>query len=151
MRTAFVWLIVLTIAAGAAAQEAGDAKPAQRYGIAADLKTYPQSTPKETLASVLKAIDAKRIDYLLAHLADPQFVDRRVAENGGRFDILLQEAKAKLLDDPGTAKQLRRFLNEGEWTIDANAASVRLKDVSDHQVFLRQLGGRWFMENRRKP
>src|SRR5262245_48322911 len=85
------------------------AQPAARYGVEADLKTYPQGMPKEALASVLKAIDAKRIDYLLAHLADPQFVDQRVKENGGRFDALLEETRAKLLDDPGAAKQLSKF------------------------------------------
>ena len=125
--------------------------PARRYGIEADLKTFPQATPKEALASVLKAIDAKRIDYLLAHLADPQFVDQRVKENGGRFDALVEETTGKLVDDPSAAKQLRRFLREGEWKIDADSASVQLKDVSDRAVYLRKVGERWFLKNQRKP
>jgi hypothetical protein len=142
MRVVLAFVVVTALTA---------AQPAARYGVEADLKTYPQGTPKETLASVLKAIDTKRIDYLLAHLADPQFVDRRVKENGGRFDVLLDETKAKLLDDPGAAKQLRKFLSDGEWKVEENNATVKLKDVPDRAVYLRKLGDRWFLENRRKP
>src|SRR5438552_17204398 len=56
----------------------GVGEPAARYGIAPDLKTFPQATAKEALASVLKAVEAKRFDYLVAQLADPEFVDDRV-------------------------------------------------------------------------
>ena len=37
-----------------------------------------RTTPKEALASVLKAADAGRFDYLTAQLADPSFIDDRV-------------------------------------------------------------------------
>lgn len=121
----------------------------KRYDIESDLKTYPQGTPKEALASVLKALEGKRVDYLLAHLADPQFVDQRVKENGGSFKELVKEATGKLVDDPSALKQLRRFLSDGEWKTEENSATVQLKDAGGRQVFLRKIGGRWFMENRR--
>jgi hypothetical protein len=128
------------------------AAPAEkRHGIEPDLKTYPQASAREALTSVLKAVESKRIDYLMAHLADPQFVDQRLKENGNRFDELVKEASAKLVDDPGAVKQLRRFLSDGEWKIADTSAAVRLKDVSDRQVFLRKSGDRWFLENRRRP
>ena len=37
------------------AQAPKDDSPTRRYGVEADLKSFPQGTPKETLASVLKA------------------------------------------------------------------------------------------------
>ena len=51
---------------------------ADRYGIAPDLAAFPQKTPQDTLASVIKSAEAKRFDYLTAQLADPAFVDDRV-------------------------------------------------------------------------
>ena len=44
-------------AAGAWGQQDKEAKPATRYGIVADLDTYPQNTPKAALDSAIKAID----------------------------------------------------------------------------------------------
>src|SRR5262245_61113248 len=66
------WLVLLLCPLAAIAQDTA------RYGISLDVKTYPQATAKEALASVLKAIDARKIDYLVAQLADPSFVDDRV-------------------------------------------------------------------------
>jgi hypothetical protein len=121
----------------------------KRYGIQADLKAYPQATPKEALASVLKAIDAKRIDYLLAQLADPDWVDKRVKGNGGSFTEVVEETTAQLIGDPGPAKLLRRFLKDGTWNVGDTRASVRLKDVEE-RVYLHKVDGRWFLENRKK-
>lgn len=148
MRSVLVLLLGGACLAPAAAQQG---QPGKRHGIEADRKTYPQDSPKEALASVLKAIDAKRIDYLLAHLADPKFVDGRVEAYGGKFEELLKETKAKLLDDPGAAKLLRQFLEKGEWKIEDDTASVRLKDVADRWGWFRKMDGRWFFENRKKP
>ena len=150
MRFVVAVLVGLGLLAGAAAGEKV-AEPAKRYGIDADLKTYPQGTPQETLASVLKAIDDKRIDYLVAQLADPKFVDQRVKETGGHFDELVQGARAKLLDDPGPAKLLRRLLKDGDWQVGDDTASVRLKDVKDRGAYFRRENGRWFLENRFQP
>ena len=85
-----------------------------RYGIAPDLKTYPQATAKETLASVIKAVEDKRVDYVVAQLADPAFVDDRVKRlYGGRFEQQVEDTRARL--DPLTIKQLQRFLKDGDW------------------------------------
>ena len=56
-------IVVVLLIAGAVAQDSKDAPAAKRHGIEADLKTYPQATPKEALASVLKAIEGKRFDW----------------------------------------------------------------------------------------
>jgi hypothetical protein len=146
---AFVLLSApLAGAAGSALAAAGE--PAVRHGISPDLKAYPQGSAKETLASVLKAIDAGRIDYLLAQLADPAWVDVRVARlYGGSFAEQVEDTRARL--DPATVKLLRRFLKEGEWTADKDQESVRLKDVSDMGVFFCRKGARWYLEHRSKP
>jgi hypothetical protein len=144
---AVVFITALGVAVAHAEPPAKDA--GKRFGISLDMTAYPQATAKEALTSVLKAIDDKRIDYLLAHLADPAFTDRRVRDYGGRFEDVVQEAKAKMLDDPTTAKQLRRFLAEGAWQISGATGRVTLKDLRDRSVYLRKLDSRWFLENRR--
>src|SRR5688572_19821532 len=84
-----------------------------RYGFEVNFAFYPQKTPQEAIASITKAIDNKRIDYMLAHLADPVFVDETVAGyknsivKGGEkakeflaFDRLINETSQYFLDDP---------------------------------------------------
>jgi hypothetical protein len=146
-------LVVLVGLAGGLAFAAGVAAPAKRYGIEADLKTYSQATPQEALASVVKAIEGKHIDYLVAQLADPAFVDRRVRDTGGKFDDLVKEAMGRLVGDPGAARQLRRLQKDGEWDVQADRASVRVKDGKDgkdRRAYFRKEGDRWFLENRYK-
>jgi hypothetical protein len=134
----------------ASAQDPG-ALPAKRYGVFVDLRRYPQATPKETLASVLAAIEQKRFDYLIAHLADPDFVDERVKQLKGDFDEVVREARTKYTDNPEAVKLLQRFLKEGEWEGgEGNTASVQLKDVKDRRMFFRKVDTRWFLENRQK-
>jgi hypothetical protein len=120
---------------------------AERYGVAPDLKTYPQATPKEALASALKAAESGRFDYLAAQLADPVWVDERVTRlYGGRFEGQVEDTRARL--DPPTLKLLRRFLTEGDWSEEGGQASASLKDVPDRRVYLRRLGDRWYLEHR---
>ena len=133
----------------APATPAHGGEPAARYGVAADLKTYPQGTAKEALASILKAIENKRIDYLLAQLADPDWVDGRVRAYEGGFADLVKETTAKL--DPPVVKRLGRFLKEGEFEALDAAAVVRLKDVKDRAVRLRRHDGRWYLQSHNKP
>ncbi|HEX5272956.1 MAG TPA: hypothetical protein VFW33_20810 [Gemmataceae bacterium] len=137
--------LVLLISSAALAADA----PAKRFGIDPDLKTFAQATPKDTLASVLKAIEMKRADYIVAQLGDPEFVDRRVKETG--YDELLAETTAKLVTDPGAAKQLRAFLDKGTWDEKADDATVSLPE-KDRTVSFRKAGGRWFLKQPyRKP
>jgi hypothetical protein len=120
-----------------------------RYGIAPDLKTYPQGTAREALASVLKAIDAGRFDYLVAQLADPAWVDDRVGRLfAGRFQDQVEDTRNRL--DPATVKLLRRFLRDGEWGGEKGQESVRLKDPSDRALFFRKRADRWYLEHRSK-
>lgn len=139
-----VWL---AFAAGLSVLAAG---AGERYGVAPDLKTYPQATPKEALASALKAADAGRFDYLAAQLADPAWVDERVKRlYGGRFDEQVEDSRARL--SPTALKLLRRFLADGAWSEEQGTASARLKDDPDRRVYLRRVGDRWYLENRDAP
>jgi hypothetical protein len=125
-------------------------KVPQRYMIDANLDDYPQDSAKKTLESVIKAIEAGKIDYLLAHLADPKFVDMRVRLHDNKFDDLVKETTDYLANDPAILKDMKRFAKEGEWETGDAAASVYGKENKDRRVFLRKIGDRWFLENRRK-
>jgi hypothetical protein len=150
MRLVLVLLIGLACVSGARADAKDPSPPAPRYGVAPDLQTYPQKTPRDTLASVVKALADKRVDYLLAHLADPEWVDKRVKDYGGNFQEVLREATTKLLDDPGAARKLQKLLAEGEWKIDKDQAFVKPAE-GERWAHLRQTNGRWVMENRYRP
>jgi hypothetical protein len=149
MRAAVTLLFALAGAAGLRAADDG-AKPVVRYGVEFDLKTYPQDAPKAALVSVLKAAEAGKFDYLAAQLADPSFIDDRVKSLfGGRFEEQVNDVRARL--DPFALKELHRFLSDGEWTIGAAEASVRLKDGSDRIVAFRKIDDRWYLEHPSKP
>ena len=105
----------------------------------------------ETLRSVFRAIEARRVDYVLAHLAEPAFVDKRVCDLGGRFDAMVRETVQKLDADPESVRELRRFLSDGAWKVEGDAASATSKEVRGKMVFLRKAGTRWFLENRTAP
>jgi hypothetical protein len=145
-----IGLLVVSVA-GLLAQAPKDDGLARRYGVEADVRHYPQATPKEALASVLQAIDQKRIHYLVAQLADPQWVDERVQRPGSSFDAVVRETTAKLGDNPDTVKELRRFLKEGEWEAGETNASASLKDVKNRRVYFRKVENRWFLENQQEP
>ncbi len=129
---------------------AGPGKPAARYGVAADLDAYPQSTPKQALASTLKAVATKRFDYLVAQLAGPTFVDDRVKNvYAGKFAEQVEDTTARL--DSVAVKQLARFLKDGEWAVKKDEALVRLKGVPGRVVRFRLREGRWYLEHPSAP
>lgn len=144
----FVFLALLFVDLPASARPTGE--PTERYGIGCDLKGYPQDTPRAALASVLRAIDAKRFDYLLAQLSDPVWVDDRVTRiYGGRFAEQLEDTRSRL--GLVEVKLLRRFLSEGKWSEEKDHASARLDGVEDRAVFFVKKGERWYLENQSKP
>jgi hypothetical protein len=148
MRWAIILLAGLIIHAGAFAQQPPVLNP--RYSQEFDTDGFPQTTPRDTLESVLKAIERKKVDYLLAHLADPVFVDARVAEvHKGSFPAMVQETTTKLRDDPEGVALLRRFLNDGAFESQEMEGHATLKG-SKEKLFFKRYETRWFLENRRK-
>jgi hypothetical protein len=145
-------VVAALVLAGLGIANGQDVQPLpSRYGVFLDARLYPQSTPTATLTSILGALDRGRIDYVLAHLTEPAFVDDRVARvYRGDFDALVGEATLKLADEPSVIQLLRRFTREGDWQENDAMASARLKDIPDRQVRLRKIGPRWYLENRQK-
>ncbi len=122
----------------------------RRYNIDVDEDNFPQKKPKEALESLLKAIQLKKLHYVVAQLADPTWVDQRVKDvHGGDFQAMVKEVGTHLVDDPDIVPALRRYLTDGEWQEEGAKAAVSLKN-SREQVFFQKIEGRWFLENRKK-
>lgn len=79
MRSVACLVLVFTAAVGFAQEPRLIEEPQPKFGIPYLGGLYPQSSAKQTLDSVLKAIDKGRFDYLVAHLMDETFVDSRIA------------------------------------------------------------------------
>jgi hypothetical protein len=164
MRNAVVVAVLLALALAASAQTGDKAGSGKRYGIEPDTKKYPQSEPKEALGSVVKALGEKDIRYLMAYLADPAFVDPRVATYMAQMSPKLTEAEKrslsfeKLVDkttedfmsDPTKIKELQRFSMDGEWTSGAVEAVAKLKNAPSRKVFMKKIDDRWVLQDREK-
>jgi hypothetical protein len=164
MRALAVVTLLLFVVAGAEGQ--GDkGKTFKRYSIELETKRYPQGTPKEALGSVLKAIAENQVDYLLAHLADPDFVDKRVALYASQlgptvkddaktfvaFDRLTKKTIENFLEDPSKVKDLKRFLEDGKWDEQEKLAVASLDNVKARRVFMKRLpDDRWVLLDREK-
>jgi hypothetical protein len=142
-----------------------------RFGIAAETEFFPQDSPKQLLASLDKAFTRKRIDYVLAHLLEPNYADAKVGEyyrkrfgrlpdDDREFTIEKRDARAKeaLMDfvaevedhvasESKKTLRLRRLLKEGNVEEAGTTAKVTLKDAPTMALTLRQVEGRWFMDN----
>jgi hypothetical protein len=143
-------LVILAGLIGANGRSHAQAKSDRRFGIDYEPDNYSQKTAKEALASVVRAIDARKVDYLLAQLADPAYVDKRVQDLDGNFRKLVNEMTDRLASDPTTLKELKRFASEGEWEEGEDSATARLKDVKTRAVFFKKIDNRWYFENRQK-
>jgi hypothetical protein len=144
---AFVILAAQVVATGSAQ---GQAKTDRRFGVDYESENYPQKTAKDALASVVKAIDGRKYEYLLAQLLEPAYVDRRVQDHDGNFRELVKETAERFNADPTILKELKRFASEAQWEEGEDTATARLKDVKARAVFLKKIDSRWYMENRQK-
>lgn len=59
---------------------------ANRYGVAAAPAAFPQKTVPEAMASLAKAVEKGRADYLAAHLVLPTLIDARVLERSKKLE-----------------------------------------------------------------
>lgn len=154
-----MFLLVFLCMVNVSAQE----KLTRRYGFDASPAFYPQKTPDETLRSVVKAVENERFDYLLAQLADPQYVDQTIAQYkslflmGGdqaktvlAFDRLVKETGRYFLEDPTLLKELRVFAKKADWQVKDDQAVGVVKTIQGRKVFLKKFEDRWFLENRQQ-
>ena len=61
-----------------------------RYGLPYREKTFPQRTPKQTLESVVQAVEKADVSYLVSNLLDPTFVDARLAERARQLEPVVE-------------------------------------------------------------
>lgn len=143
------------------AQDTG--KQSKRYGIPADTTGYPQKSPLEAMQSVVKAVNNKQIDYLVAQLADPTYVDRMVAEyksgiakgpEGAKtlqaFERLVEETAQYFANDPTVVRELRIFAKDAEFDTTGNTSVGSVKTIDGRRVFLKKIDDRWFLENKQQ-
>jgi len=146
MRYLLGTLLVSFVVTGSYAQ---DDKIPDRLGVAVNLDFYPQGSPKAALASVLKAIKNERSDYILAHLMEPGYVDKRMKETRSTPIKMQAEIAAHMKQDAEVATDLKAFSLAGETTETDQTAVIKLKDVNDRAIYMKRIGSRWYMENRR--
>jgi hypothetical protein len=145
------------------AQDAPKKKAPLRYGFDVDETTFPQKTPAEAMTSIAKAIDRQKIDYLLAQMADPLYVDYWVdhykrdftkgKDEGKRllaFERLVRETSTYFQNDPLIVKDLRIFAKDAKWDEKDDLAVGTVETVPARKVFLRKFGDRWFLENKQQ-
>ncbi len=138
-------------------------KPAVRFGFDVDELTYSQKTPDEAMKSIAKALDRKKADYLLAHIADPFYVDYWInqykkdftkgTEKGKEllaFDRLVAETNLYFQNDPLIVRDLRVFSREGKWEEKDDLAIGTVESIPARKVYLRKIGERWFLENKQQ-
>jgi hypothetical protein len=162
MRGVGACLVGFIVATGLWGQAPGGDKPVVRFRIIADYDKYPQDKPNVALASVVKAIQLDRIDYLLAHLADPAFVDKRVQEYKAQvtqnlsdegktllaFDRLVTETGAHFKADPTIVKDLQQFAKSAEWETKDSTAEAQWKGNPARRVFMKKINPKWYLEDR---
>ena len=125
--------------------------------------TFPQKTPAEAMASIVKAIDRQKIDYLLAHMADPLHVEYWVEQykkdvNKGKdegkrllaFDRLVAETSTYYQNDPLIVRDLRIFARDAKWEEREDLAIGSSEKVPARKIYLRKFGDRWFLENKQQ-
>jgi hypothetical protein len=162
MQLVSIFAIVILMVGLAPAQD--DAKKAsRRFGFDVDEVIYPQKMPAEAMKSIVTAIDRKRVDYLLAQLADPAWVDYWVyqykqeftlgKEEGRRllaFERLTKETNLYYQNDPLIVKDLRVFAKDAKWAEEGETAIGTVETIPARKVYLKKVGDRWFLENRQQ-
>jgi hypothetical protein len=146
-------------------------EPPPHFGIPAETEFYPQDSPKQAMASIAKALDRGRYEYLLAHLVDPIYTDatflkfyRRkfgkspeddrsipAADQAARvkeaLEAFIAEVKNDRASEPKKALRLERLLKSGNVEESGTTARVTLKDEPGVSLTLQQIEGRWYMSN----
>ncbi len=160
-------LAFILLCTAAPAQDEKKKKEPRRFGFDVDETTFAQATPAAAMKSIGLALDRKKVDYLLAHMTDPNYVDYWVdrykidfpegKEEGKRllaFDRLVRETNDYFRNDPLIVKDLRTFAREAKWeekddiavgVVEANPE--KKLEAIPRKVFLKKIGDRWFLKN----
>jgi hypothetical protein len=145
------------------AQDEVKKKAPPRFGFPVDEMTFPQKTPKDAMNSIVLALNRKKVDYMLAHMADPLLVEYWIERYQGdfpegkdearrllAFDRLVRETSEYYLNDPLILKDLRVFAKDAKWEEMDDIAVGTTDKVAARKVYLKKIGDRWFLENRQQ-
>jgi hypothetical protein len=162
MRMVVTTMALLLLCASSQGQDEKKKAP-PRFGFELDEVVYPQQSPAAAMKSVVTAFDRKRVDYLLAQIADPAYVDFWVdrykvdfpkgKEEGKRllaFDRLVRETNDYFQNDPLLVKELRIFAKEAKWADEGDVSVGTTEKIPARKVFFRKIGDRWFLENKQQ-
>jgi hypothetical protein len=164
LRWALFCILLGLLVASSSAQDEVKAKKKipPRFGYPVDEMYYPQDSPKKAMKSIAHALDRKKVNYLLAHLTDPAYVDYwvdriKAGYSQGKeeakilmaFDHLVRRTEQYFEDDSLLLKDLRIFANEKEadWEEKDDLAIGTVKTIPGRKVFLRRIDERWFLKN----
>ena len=124
-------------------------KESGRFGIALDEASFPQNSPENLRKSLLKALNSDKIEYMLAHLADPSFIDKNVREvHEGNFAKQVAETREKL--KKGLKSPLESLLKEGKLNASEKSASLTDPALKDFIITMKLENNKWYMENNKK-
>ena len=145
------------------AQDQAKKQPPRRFGYDVDETTFPQQSPAIAMKSIAAALNRKNVDYLLAQLTDPAYVDYWVehykkdftlGKDEGRrllaFDRVVRDANEYFQSDPLIVKELRMFAKEAKWDEVDNIAIGTVETIPTRKVYLKKIGERWFLENKQQ-
>jgi hypothetical protein len=74
------------------------APPAARYGVRPLPDQFGHAAPKAALESAIRLIERGRFDYLVAHVLDPAFADKEVADRALRLEDGVEREFRRLRD-----------------------------------------------------
>src|SRR4051812_30890178 len=100
MRIAATLTVLLGMTVAASAQSSA----APRFNVLYNERFFPQTTPKATLASLIKAAELGQFDYVAAYLMDEKAADGIIAERAkdvaGKVESEFRERRTKERADP---------------------------------------------------
>jgi hypothetical protein len=86
---------------------------------------------------------------MLAHLADPSFIDKNVREvHEGDFAKQVAETREKL--KKGLKSPLESLLKEGKLSASEKSASLKDSALNDFIISMKLENNKWYMENNKK-
>ncbi len=163
MRKIAIILIGLTVSSVSLGQPPENRVAFERFKVPLNLTRYPQLKPQEAMKSVADALSIGDYHYLMAHLADPTFVDSKINEYKKRFTRGPEEAKALVAfqqlvveiekhfrDDPSLFKELQEIGKTGQWQEGEELAVGRTPEVASRKAFFKKIDGRWFLLNKQQ-
>lgn len=103
MRLTWTITIVLTLSAVGYSQNI-ELKVEPRYGVMINTRAYSQQSPQEALAAVIKAVEERRFDVLVAHIIDEKTTEAKAMEQGrlleNDVDLELRRLREKQKANP---------------------------------------------------